>query len=48
MFHKREVIEVSVNRRVLWIGSAAYLLHNIARAQTIELVRNRAKALRTT
>jgi Family of unknown function (DUF6232) len=46
MSRKREVIEVSVSRRVLWIGSAAYPLHNIARAQTIELVPDRAKALR--
>jgi ABC-type multidrug transport system fused ATPase/permease subunit len=45
MSRKSEVISVGVSHRVLWIGSAAYPLHNIARAQTIKLVPNRAKAL---
>jgi hypothetical protein len=42
---KREVLEVSVSRRILWIGSAAYPLHNIARAQTVELHPDRAGAV---
>jgi hypothetical protein len=45
MSRKREVISVGVSHRVLWIGGAAYPLHNIARAQTIKLVPNRGKAL---
>lgn len=37
MFYKREVINVQVSRRVLWVGAAAYPLHNIARVTTVEL-----------
>jgi hypothetical protein len=43
---KSDVITVRVNRQVLWIGAEAYPLHNIARAQTIKLVPNRAAAWR--
>jgi len=46
MFSRREVLEVSVSRRVLWIGSAAYPLQNIARAQTVRLPPGRARAVR--
>ena len=46
MFHSPEVLDVGVSRRILWIGSAAYPLSNIARAQTIEIAPNRARAVR--
>lgn len=46
MSSRREVLEVSVSRRVLWIGSAAYPLHNIARAQTVKIAPDRARAVR--
>ncbi|SRR6266568_2767961 len=42
---KREALTVGVSRRILWIGSAAYPLQNIARAQTIEIVPNRVRAI---
>ena len=38
MSYKREMIQVGVSRRILWIGAEAYPLHNIARAQTIKLL----------
>ncbi|GCD39464.1 hypothetical protein OEIGOIKO_07297 [Streptomyces chrestomyceticus JCM 4735] len=37
MFYKREVINVQVSRRILWVGAAAYPLHNIACVTTTEL-----------
>ena len=40
-------IEVSVSRRILHIGSAAYPLHNIARVQSQELEIKRWPAIRT-
>jgi hypothetical protein len=43
---KREVLEVGVSRRILWIGAAAYPLHNIARAQTVEIRPDRAGSVR--
>jgi hypothetical protein len=46
MFRKREILDVGVSRRILWIGSAAYPLQNIARAQAIEIAPNRARAIR--
>lgn len=46
MFRKRQVLDVGVSRRILWIGAAAYPLHNIARAQTISIVPHRARAVR--
>lgn len=45
MFRKSQVLDVGVSRRILWIGAAAYPLHNIARAQTIRIVPNRARAI---
>lgn len=47
MSYKREVIDVRVSRRILWVGAEAYPLHNIARAQTIKLVVNRGAAIRS-
>lgn len=44
---KREVLEVRVSRRILWIGAAAYPLHNIARAQTVEIRPDRAGSVRS-
>jgi hypothetical protein len=41
---KRELINVRVSRRVLWVGAQAYPLHNIARAQTIRLEPRRGLA----
>ena len=46
MFSRPELLEVSVSRRVLWIGSAAYPLQNIARAQTVKVTPGRARAVR--
>ena len=46
MSYKREVINVRVSRRVLWVGAQAYPLQNIARAQTIKLVPKREAAVR--
>ena len=43
---KSEVIEVKVERGVLWVGAEAYPLQNIARARTVRLVPNRAWAVR--
>jgi hypothetical protein len=45
--YKREVIDVRVSRRVLWVGEAAYPLQNIARAQRVKLVPKRGAALRS-
>jgi hypothetical protein len=45
MVRKSETLEVRVSHRVLWIGAAAYPLQNIARAQIIELVPDRARAV---
>jgi hypothetical protein len=44
--YKRELIDVAVSRQVLWVGSEAYPLQNIARAQTLRLVPNRRAAWR--
>jgi Family of unknown function (DUF6232) len=41
-----EDIYVGVSKQVLWVGSEAYPLQNIARAQTVRLVPNRAAAWR--
>ena len=41
-----EPLPVVLERGVLWIGSAAYPLQNIARAQTIAIVPDRARAVR--
>jgi uncharacterized protein DUF6232 len=46
MSRRAKVLEVGVSRRILWIGSAAYPLHNIARAQTIEIAPDRGRAVR--
>jgi Family of unknown function (DUF6232)/FHA domain len=43
---KRELIDIRISRRILWVGTAAYPLQNIARAQTIEIQRDRRAALR--
>jgi hypothetical protein len=43
---KSEVIEVKVERGVLWVGTEAYPLQNIARARTVRLIPNRAWAVR--
>lgn len=45
MSYKREVIDIRVSQRILWVGAEAYPLHNIARAQTIKLVPKRGLAL---
>lgn len=42
---QRELIDIRISRRILWVGSAAYPLQNIARAQTIEIQRDRRAAL---
>ena len=42
---KREVIDVQVSRRILWVGAEAYPLHNIARATTIRIDPNRKAAV---
>lgn len=39
--YRSEVIDVSVSRQVLWVGTEAYPLQNIARAQIIKLVPDR-------
>jgi hypothetical protein len=44
--YKREEINVEVSRRVLRIGTAAYPVRNIARAQTVALIPNREAAWR--
>lgn len=38
MSHKYELIRIKISRQVLWIGSEAYPLQNIARAKTIKIV----------
>lgn len=45
MSYKRSDIQVRVSRKILWVGSEAYPLHNIARAQTIKLVPKRSAAV---
>ncbi|WP_426366296.1 DUF6232 family protein [Streptomyces sp. E-08] len=42
---RRKVITVEVSRRVLWIGAEAYPLQNIARATTVRIKPQRAKAV---
>jgi len=42
---RREVIDVQVSRRVLWVGAEAYPLHNIARATTIRIEPDRMAAV---
>jgi len=44
--YKREVIDIRVSQRILWVGAEAYPLHNIARAQTIKLVPKRGQAFK--
>jgi hypothetical protein len=44
MLRKREVIDVWVDKGILWIGPEAYPLQNIARATTLKLVPNRLRA----
>jgi Family of unknown function (DUF6232) len=39
-------INVQVNQGILWVGSEAYPLRNIARVQPVKLVPNRGRALR--
>lgn len=39
------VMNARVSRRVLWVGSEAYPLHSIARAQAVKLVPKRGAAL---
>jgi hypothetical protein len=46
MSRNSELTEVSVSRRILWIGAEAYPLQNIARAQAIELPPPRGAAIR--
>jgi hypothetical protein len=46
MFQKSELIKVRVSRRILWVGAEAYPLQNIARARAVELVPQRAAAVR--
>lgn len=45
MSYKSEDIQVQVSRRVLWVGSQAYPLQNIARASTLETFVNRGAAV---
>jgi len=42
---RNEIIEVRIGRQVLWVGAEAYPLQNIARAQTVKVVPNRAAAM---
>jgi hypothetical protein len=42
---RREVIDVRVSRRVLWVGAEAYPLRNIARATTIRIDPDRMAAV---
>lgn len=42
---RRKVIRVEVSKRVLWIGAEAYPLQNIARATTVKIKPERAKAV---
>lgn len=41
-----EVIEVRVSQGILWVGSEAYPLRNIARVQPVKLVPSRGAAVR--
>jgi len=43
---KQKRVEVRVERDILWVGSEAYPLQNIARARTLRIVPNRAWAVR--
>jgi hypothetical protein len=43
--YEREVIQVRVSQRVLWVGKAAYPLQSIVRAETMKLARKRGAAL---
>jgi len=45
MPRKREVIDVWVDKGILWIGAEAYPLQNIARATTLRLAPNRLRAI---
>ncbi|MEU4080715.1 hypothetical protein DEJ45_10505 [Streptomyces venezuelae] len=42
---RRKVIRVEVSKRVLWIGASAYPLQNIARATTVSIKPQRARAV---
>ncbi|MET8983792.1 DUF6232 family protein [Streptomyces sp. NPDC004539] len=42
---KREVINIRVSRRILWVGAEAYPLHNIARATTVRIEPRRMAAV---
>jgi hypothetical protein len=46
MSSNSNVINVRVSRRILWVGSEAYPLQNIARAQTLKLVPQRGAPFR--
>jgi hypothetical protein len=39
-------IDVRVNQGILWVGSEAYPLRNIARVQPVKVVPNRGAAVR--
>ncbi|MGW1463287.1 DUF6232 family protein [Streptomyces sp. NPDC002308] len=41
----REVLEISVSRRMLWVGSAAFPLQSIARVEAFKIKPDRAAAL---
>ncbi|MER7753897.1 DUF6232 family protein [Kitasatospora sp. NPDC097643] len=38
MARRSKLVDISVSRRVLWVGGDAYPLHNIARARRFELI----------
>jgi hypothetical protein len=42
---KRDVIDIRVSQRILWIGAEAYPVQNIARAQTVRVVPRRGAAV---
>lgn len=46
MFYRRNMISIRVSRRVLWVDSEAYPLHNIARVTTKTLKPSFAKILK--
>ena len=45
MVSRHEEIEVSVRDQILWVGTEAYPVHNITRAQTIALRPRRSRAV---
>lgn len=46
MSRKYELIEIAISRQVLWVGSEAYPLQNIARAKTVKIVPDHKAAWR--